>query len=83
MSENSNDEPVVADTKPVILDIEPGTYYWCSCGRSKKQPYCDGSHKGTSFSPQKIEIKEKRKIALCTCKHTKNAPLCDGSHKDL
>ncbi len=83
MSEDTNDKPIVADTKPVILDIEPGTYYWCSCGRSSKQPYCDGSHKGTSFSPKKIEIAEKRKIALCTCKHTKNAPLCDGSHKDL
>ena len=83
MSEKTDEEPVIADTKPIIMDIEPGTYYWCSCGKSKHQPFCDGSHQGTSFVPKRLEIKEKKKIALCTCKHTKNAPLCDGAHKNL
>lgn len=76
-------KPVVADTKPVVCELEPGEYWWCSCGMSKNQPYCDGSHKGTAFSPQKVEITEKRRYALCTCKQTKKSPFCDGAHKDL
>lgn len=75
--------PVIADTKPVVFEIEPGTYHWCSCGLSKNQPYCDGSHKGTDMGPLKFEISKKRRVALCTCKHTQNAPFCDGKHKDL
>ncbi len=76
-------KPIVADTKPILLDLEPGTYYWCSCGRSQKQPFCDGSHQGTEFSPIKFEIDEAKKIAMCQCKYSQNPPFCDGSHAKL
>ena len=77
------DKPHIADKKPVVLELEPGTYWWCACGLSKNQPWCDGSHKGTPFRPVKFEVKEKKRYALCLCKHTKKPPLCDGSHKHL
>lgn len=73
----------IAGTRPIILELEPGTYWWCSCGRSAGQPFCDGSHKGTDFAPLKYEVTEARKVALCACKHTQGAPLCDGSHRAL
>ncbi len=76
-------DPVIADKTPAVLELEPGTYYWCRCGRSSKQPFCDGSHAGTEFSPIKIELGEKKKVALCRCKRTGNAPYCDGSHTKL
>ena len=75
--------PVIAARVPVVGELEPGTYYWCTCGRSANQPYCDGSHAGTDFTPQAFTIEEGRRYALCTCKHTKNGPFCDGSHKHL
>jgi CDGSH iron-sulfur domain-containing protein 3 len=76
-------EPVIADTKPVVLELEADIYYWCSCGRSANQPFCNGAHKDTGFAPMKFEVAEKRSIALCNCKHTGNAPYCDGSHSKL
>jgi CDGSH-type Zn-finger protein len=78
-----SDKAKIADNKPVVLEIEPGTYYWCSCGQSKNQPYCDGSHSGTGFSPKEFTVAEKKKVALCTCKQTGNSPFCDGKHKGL
>ncbi len=69
--------------KPYVVELEPGTYWWCSCGKSNTQPFCDGSHKGTNFSPVELNITEKKKIGLCGCKQTKASPLCDGSHKDM
>jgi CDGSH-type Zn-finger protein len=77
------DTPVIAERKPSVTELEPGTYWWCRCGRSSKQPYCDGSHAGTSFLPMEVTITEKRMYALCQCKHTENAPFCDGNHKGL
>ena len=58
-------------------------YFWCSCGKSLKQPFCDGSHKGSSFTPQKVVIEETRNIAFCNCKHSANGAFCDGSHSSL
>ncbi len=77
------DKPIVTQKAPFVLDLEPGTYYWCSCGKSEKQPFCDGKHKGTEFAPVKIEIEEKKKVALCGCRHSKKGAFCDGSHVDL
>lgn len=76
-------EPVIADREPVVLELETGTYYWCSCGQSNNQPFCDGSHKGTEFAPLAFEITEKQPKAICNCKYTGNPPYCDGSHSKL
>jgi CDGSH-type Zn-finger protein len=79
----SQDRPVVADKKPALLTLEPGTYWWCACGRSKNQPYCDGSHQGTSITPVQFDVEENKQVALCLCKQTGNPPFCDGSHTKL
>lgn len=76
-------EPKIACRTPAVVTVEPGTYYWCSCGESAKQPYCDGSHKGSEFSPVRVDIEEQQTIAFCQCKRTGNAPKCDGAHKHL
>ena len=76
-------EPTIAAKEPAVLDLEPGTYYWCSCGRSKNQPYCDGAHEGTEFTPLEFTVAEKKQVALCQCKRTGNAPYCDGAHGSL
>ncbi len=77
------DDPRIAEKGPAVLELEPGTYWWCACGRSDNQPFCDGSHKGTGFGPEKLEVEEERTVALCQCKHTGDAPFCDGTHADL
>ncbi|MCF4967979.1 MULTISPECIES: CDGSH iron-sulfur domain-containing protein [Nostocales] len=76
-------EPIIVDKKPTLVKLQPGKYFWCSCGQSTNQPFCDGSHKGTDFIPLAFEITEEKQVALCLCKHTNNAPFCDGSHKSL
>jgi CDGSH-type Zn-finger protein len=77
------EEPIIAQPTPYVMEVEPGKYAWCRCGRSNKQPYCDGSHKGTGIAPEVVEITEKRNVAWCGCKRTGNAPFCDGAHKNL
>lgn len=75
------DQPKIAGTKPAMLELDPGRYAWCACGQSANQPFCDGSHAGTSFRPTMFEVAEPTKVAICQCKRTAGAPFCDGSHK--
>ncbi len=77
------DEARIAAKEPAVLTLDPGTYYWCSCGRSQNQPFCDGSHEGTGFEPVAFEISELKQVALCQCKRTSTPPYCDGSHKNM
>lgn len=76
--------PVVADNKPVKVSLSKGQeYHFCTCGMSKSQPFCDGSHVGTTFTPRVIVADEEGEAFLCACKHTHNTPYCDGSHKQF
>lgn len=76
------DKPIIADNKPVKVELDEGeNYYYCTCGKSKNQPFCDGSHKGTSFTPTAFVVKKSTIAHLCACKHTANAPYCDGTHQ--
>ncbi len=76
-------EPTIARKSPFVQQVTPGTYYWCACGGSKTQPFCDGSHKGTGFTPLKVDLTEAKTVAWCGCKHTHTPPFCDGSHSKL
>jgi CDGSH-type Zn-finger protein len=76
-------KPVIADKKPVVMELEPGNYFWCTCGQSDNQPFCNGAHQGTDFTPMKFTLEEKQQVALCACKYTNNSPFCDGSHAKL
>ena len=77
-------EAVVASKTPNIVLVEENkTYYWCACGLSKSQPFCDGSHSTTDIRPVMYEADVSKSIALCGCKHTKKPPFCDGSHSSL
>ncbi len=77
------DKPEIAQTSPFVMEVQPGTYAWCSCGKSQNQPYCDGSHQGTPFTPVIEQIEETKTVAWCGCKHSSNAPFCDGAHNNL
>lgn len=75
-------EPRIAGTKPVVLELEAGTYFYCTCGESENQPFCDGKHQGTEFRPQKIELADGGRIAFCQCKRSAKQPACDGAHRN-
>ena len=77
------EKPICAQKRPYVQPTEPGTYWWCSCGRSAKQPFCDGSHKGTGLSPVKTELTEAGTVAWCGCKHSGKGAFCDGTHGRL
>jgi len=78
------EKPNIAGKAPIPVELEAGkTYSWCSCGQSSKQPFCDGSHKGTDFAPVKFVAEETKTAYLCNCKHTANPGFCDGTHKSL
>ena len=74
-------EGKIAQAGNYAVDLEEGkTYYWCQCGESSNQPFCDGSHKGTEFTPFKYLAEQSKKVFFCSCKQTNDQPLCDGSH---
>jgi len=78
------DEPRIAQRSPFAVEVEAGKrYMWCACGRSANQPFCDGSHKDTAFTPVKYEAGADGRVFFCGCKHTGNRPLCDGTHSKL
>jgi CDGSH-type Zn-finger protein len=78
------DKPIVAQNSPIAVELEAGKkYYFCTCGMSSNQPFCDGSHKGTAFSPKPFTAEKDGKAHLCQCKQTGNAPFCDGSHSKI
>lgn len=77
-------EPTIAQKAPFAMDVEEGkSYFWCACGKSSKQPFCDGSHKGTDFTPLKYTAEKTGRAYFCGCKHTDKAPLCDGTHAKI
>lgn len=76
--------PKICQKQPYAVEVEEGkNYAWCSCGLSEKQPFCDGSHKGTEFKSVRYKAEKTGSVYFCGCKHTENQPLCDGSHKPL
>ena len=81
--QNNLEKPVIVQKKSLKMEMEPGIYFWCACGRSNNQPFCDGSHKGTGITPVKVEIDKPRKVAWCMCRYSGKAPFCDGTHREL
>ncbi|BFM17235.1 hypothetical protein R50073_34180 [Maricurvus nonylphenolicus] len=77
-------KPTIAAKTPCAVDVKEGKkYWWCACGLSKKQPFCDGSHKGTEFEPKIYTADKTGTVFFCACKHSAKAPLCDGTHNKL
>lgn len=77
-------DPVIAQKSPYVIDVEAGkSYWWCACGKSQQQPFCDGSHKGSEFSPVEYKAEQDGKAYFCGCKHSGKGALCDGTHKKL
>jgi len=76
-------KPEIADKKPLLLEMQAGEYWWCSCGKSKNQPYCDGSHQGSEFTPMPVKFDDVQSVYWCQCKQSSNKPFCDGAHKNL
>lgn len=77
-------DPVIAQKSPYAVEVEAGkSYWWCSCGKSVSQPFCDGSHKGSEFTPVEYKAEKSGTVYFCGCKHSRNGALCDGSHSKL
>jgi len=75
--------PLMPQKSPYAVELAPGDYWWCACGQSKRQPFCDGSHKGGTITPVKFAVTEAKKVWLCGCKRTGAQPFCDGTHSKL
>jgi CDGSH-type Zn-finger protein len=76
--------PVIAQKSPFAVEVEAGkSYWWCACGKSQSQPFCDGSHVGTGINPVEYKAETTGTVYFCGCKHSKNGVMCDGSHSDL
>lgn len=73
----------IAQKSPFVQKLEAGTYYKCSCGESNNQPFCDGAHQGTEFSPTVVTLEEEKTVALCGCNQSNNGAFCDGAHAKL
>jgi len=83
MSDDPN-KAVVAQKSPIKVDVEEGKkYFWCTCGRSESQPFCDGSHQGSDFAPMMYKAEETGTKFFCACKATSGQPFCDGTHNKL
>ena len=76
-------QPEIPGKLPAVLDLAPGTYYWCACGKSKNQPFCDGSHQGSGQAPHILKLEEEQTVYLCSCGASAKTPFCDGSHLQL
>jgi len=77
-------KPEIPQKSPYAIAVESGkSYYWCSCGKSKNQPFCDGAHQGSEFTPVEYKATESKTVHFCGCKQTANLPLCDGAHSKL
>ncbi|CAA7626944.1 CDGSH iron-sulfur domain-containing protein [Magnetospirillum sp. UT-4] len=77
-------DPVIAGKEPIEVEVEEGkTYFWCTCGRSARQPFCDGAHKGSDMAPKSFKAETSGTVWLCACKRTREQPFCDGSHEAL
>ncbi len=79
----TNDSPHIYAKKGLTITCDPGVYYACTCGKSNDQPFCDGSHEGSSFLPKKFKVTEPSQLYMCLCKHSKKMPFCDGTHSQL
>ena len=80
----SDKQAVIAQKSPFAIEVEAGkSYWWCSCGKSATQPFCDGSHKGSDFSPVEYKADKSEAVYFCGCKQSANGVLCDGTHKEF
>ena len=78
------EKPRVAQKAPYPIDVESGKkYFWCACGKSSNQPFCDGSHKDTQFEPLVFEATADKTLYFCGCKQSENKPFCDGTHNSI
>ncbi|SPE29336.1 Zinc finger CDGSH-type domain protein [Burkholderiales bacterium] len=77
-------QATIAQKAPYVVDVEAGkSYYWCACGKSQTQPFCDGSHQGSGMTPLEYKAQEAGSVYFCGCKHSDKGALCDGNHKKL
>jgi len=77
------EKPKIAGYWPKKMEMEPGVYYYCTCGKSENQPFCNGAHKDTGFRPTKVTIEEKKMVPWCLCKVSEKGHICDGKHREL